>query len=1793
VSGDVDDGSATATAITTAALPQFHQNHPSSPELLASSNVPQTPPRLNGHQFTNPNLVPPLEVVNAAAHEPNQHIAHPCNAQTPEIARYLYSKLFNHYVAHGKAASMLDVRLSNPSHPHAAAAAALISSSGAPGTQPATPLMMSSELNLFLSQCTEQPQYQFTQKAKAALWVLMDQIVLHRQTRGLNETDFVAVARMIATWQRRGPPAPLTPEEEAILKLAASPSMAPVISVPRSSVPSSLLPYGLSLLSESELQALYNYRSKAMAQSSSSPSSVWLPKHLIQTELPMCSVVISLVGNALEVGVAVMNSRIAAAAAAAAALARTTGRGTSPGPGSHSGRLGPPPLQSRQSRQEQAGTSTEVVRQMRQLAATKTNEQLQAAVATISAIAAAATSTPAPIRSAVNPVENTSTEEKETLSSSSTSTRRPLLATPSSTSITTVGGTAILRTPGTTRLITPISPSAPQFATMPLLSALDRPTSTTSTHADSSEQNESDPVVSVPDPDFHLYQNPLHVQVVQGAKNPGTRSQPLQTKPNVVPPRPSPLISARPEHLRHVSLPGDIALAPSALDSQFRSFLSMLQTHFNGDLSLFQRSFSVFCSKVRRAQVGSSSDLSLTLSQLCWRQAPAAALLRLRRLDSERYAGSESETGAMEYDDNESRSRADGDKCWGSDLPSALNILSKSGPADADDDDAPVVVYAGLSTGGGKRGGIARKSVSGPANAAPLIVPSVTQPAGQPNQNAAAGINGANTAASSFNTALIRSSKKRTAFSKFFDKFKQSFTDSSAPKKRQDNQLIAQAMLRASTSPDVGLFSIELVESCGISKGGSIAFTAYIIPSTQVIAESHPTTGSRNPDGCETASDVSSSTEVKSDVGMAQFAESHQSGLGGPSSMEQFDPNAPPIVVPAPILALSSTFLAATSGKTDTSAPTALDANNGTMFDPESVFVTSETQGQSPAQTGATVASMAWSYFLQWKSTADTVPVHSSQFWDSKFLLPWCSPADVLVVDAHGGDPLSLSSSSYEVLGRISLPAKVILGYCLTSSPIRPLSAWIPLLTQQGNTQLGGALYLTITPLRIPRIYYNSYLATQLTPTLRNQPMTPPSLHTALRILESSSSGLGTVPELERISEDGPAATSSEPSNGGIGRNDDQLASLQLTISAIEQAATTAENGISTLEVEQELSESPGSLSTAPAPQGNPHALRQSISVFCVTMNMGNAPPPATPEELTALLPPGHMVYAIAAQECRYDPRYDWTNCRDDWAATLVQHLGTSYTMVKYHSLNDIRLAVFVANELVPRVSDIICDTVATGLANLVGNKGAVAIGLRLDHTSICFVSSHLAAHQDKVALRNENFREIVKRTRFGRKYPYDGGANIDLVNQFDHLIFMGDLNYRIHYGQDPLARTPKEEDMRVLVDLIHQGDVTLQAIASSDQLNLERSQNRAFFGFNEGALLFRPTYKVLPGEELVYSAERLPAWCDRVLYKSLPGSESHLKLMAYTSAESVMTSDHKPVSACFQLYVTRHPPAKLSSIPYCLPIVSTFFENGARRNLRPENCPDEVSSMDLTPSGRMVFDRLHTPIVSQLPYIRSILERVMITLEIANLGADNLLSVQERHDISEDRRAESSVKQNAVVSFFKQVSRGLQPSAMHPYARITSPIMKSPYITNSIKNTVSPRWQAGSRVQLRTNNPKRLEDAVFNIEILSSGPATDGALGFASLSLRSSGIASQLLNRINQKVAQMLALETKTNDGMNSRRAPDARIAPAEPPSLLMRGSLDTDSQSAGVPFHEFVTYAGLPTGEVFGTLNFHISLM
>lgn len=58
------------------------------------------------------------------------------------------------------------------------------------------------------------------------------------------------------------------------------------------------------------------------------------------------------------------------------------------------------------------------------------------------------------------------------------------------------------------------------------------------------------------------------------------------------------------------------------------------------------------------------------------------------------------------------------------------------------------------------------------------------------------------------------------------------------------------------------------------------------------------------------------------------------------------------------------------------------------------------------------------------------------------------------------------------------------------------------------------------------------------------------------------------------------------------------------------------------------------------------------------------------------------------------------------------------------------------------------------------------------------------------------------------------------------------------------------------------------------------------------------PTYKCLKNvdENHSYKETRIPAYTDRILYRSQPSNKKCLNLLEYNSCPSMKQSDHKPI---------------------------------------------------------------------------------------------------------------------------------------------------------------------------------------------------------------------------------------------------------------------------------------------------------
>uniref|UniRef100_A0A8B9I037 phosphatidylinositol-3,4,5-trisphosphate 5-phosphatase n=1 Tax=Anser brachyrhynchus TaxID=132585 RepID=A0A8B9I037_9AVES len=310
------------------------------------------------------------------------------------------------------------------------------------------------------------------------------------------------------------------------------------------------------------------------------------------------------------------------------------------------------------------------------------------------------------------------------------------------------------------------------------------------------------------------------------------------------------------------------------------------------------------------------------------------------------------------------------------------------------------------------------------------------------------------------------------------------------------------------------------------------------------------------------------------------------------------------------------------------------------------------------------------------------------------------------------------------------------------------------------------------------------------------------------------------------------------------------------------------------------------------------------ITIFIGTWNMGAAPPPKkisswflskgqgkTRDDTADYIP--HDIYVIGTQE---DPQGE-----KEWLETLRQSLqeitSISFKVIAIHTLWNIRIVVLAKPEHENRISHICTDNVKTGIANTLGNKGAVGVSFMFNGTSFGFVNSHLTSGSEKKHRRNQNYTNILRFLTLGDKKL----SPFNITHRFTHLFWLGDLNYRVEQ--------PPTEAENIIQKIRQQQYPELLAF---DQLLIERKDHKVFLQFEEEEITFAPTYRFERGtrEKYAYTKQKatgmkynLPSWCDRVLWKSYP--MVHVVCQSYGCTTDIMTSDHSPVFATFEVGVT------------------------------------------------------------------------------------------------------------------------------------------------------------------------------------------------------------------------------------------------------------------------------------------------
>lgn len=200
----------------------------------------------------------------------------------------------------------------------------------------------------------------------------------------------------------------------------------------------------------------------------------------------------------------------------------------------------------------------------------------------------------------------------------------------------------------------------------------------------------------------------------------------------------------------------------------------------------------------------------------------------------------------------------------------------------------------------------------------------------------------------------------------------------------------------------------------------------------------------------------------------------------------------------------------------------------------------------------------------------------------------------------------------------------------------------------------------------------------------------------------------------------------------------------------------------------------------------------------------------------------------------------------------ISQHLQKSgnYACLQTRAMVGCFILLFAKQELKNSFRNIRTSKVKTGFGGNGGNKGSVGIRFHLDDSSFVFINCHLSSHQHKFEERLDDLKQI-KHKLFDQSEKYHDYR----LKDHDYNFILGDLNFRIDLPID---------EVKDYIDQCNYVELWVK-----DQLLIARQSDSILMNYSEGELNFNPTYKYDENSNVYDTSkkQRIPAWCDRILY--------------------------------------------------------------------------------------------------------------------------------------------------------------------------------------------------------------------------------------------------------------------------------------------------------------------------------------
>ncbi|KVI00443.1 Endonuclease/exonuclease/phosphatase, partial [Cynara cardunculus var. scolymus] len=272
---------------------------------------------------------------------------------------------------------------------------------------------------------------------------------------------------------------------------------------------------------------------------------------------------------------------------------------------------------------------------------------------------------------------------------------------------------------------------------------------------------------------------------------------------------------------------------------------------------------------------------------------------------------------------------------------------------------------------------------------------------------------------------------------------------------------------------------------------------------------------------------------------------------------------------------------------------------------------------------------------------------------------------------------------------------------------------------------------------------------------------------------------------------------------------------------------------------------------------------------------------------------------------------------------------GSVFERVGSRQLAGLLIAIWVRKSLRTHVGDLDVAAVACGLGRTFGNKGGVGLRLRVYDRIMCFVNCHLAAHLEAVNRRNADFDHIYRNITFGRSINNASGMAQYLFLccslAFTYLFWVLYSSFGLPWVLLILSAgvSSTAQMLRPATSVAINPDEGKPDLAEADLVIFCGDFNYRLFGItydeardfvSQRSFDWLREKDQLRAEMKAGKKKRIPAWCDRILYRdnrSSPTSECSLacpvvaSIWQYEACMDVTESDHKPVRCKFKVQIS------------------------------------------------------------------------------------------------------------------------------------------------------------------------------------------------------------------------------------------------------------------------------------------------